>query len=51
MPLTRQELDRYWDWFRAYLATVTAIAVLGGQITFSLIVSQLADPAPRSIVA
>lgn len=41
--------DSFKAWFQAYLAFVIGIAVLGGQITFTLIVSQLADPPPQSV--
>lgn len=34
----------FWAWFNKYLATIFGIAVLGGQITFTLIVSDIADP-------
>lgn len=33
-----------WSWFSDYLKSVVAIAVLGGQITFTVIVSDIADP-------
>jgi len=35
----------FWSWFERYLAAIFGIAVLGGQITFTLIVSDIADPA------
>jgi hypothetical protein len=40
----RERDDRFWSWFDDYLKAVIAIAVLGGQITFTLIVSDIADP-------
>ncbi|KAL9622225.1 MAG: hypothetical protein Q9160_003408 [Pyrenula sp. 1 TL-2023] len=36
--------QRFWSWFSDYLTSVVAIAVLGGQITFTVIVSDIADP-------
>ncbi|KAL2125868.1 hypothetical protein VTI74DRAFT_2429 [Chaetomium olivicolor] len=48
-PSPQQLVDRYSVWLKAYLAAVIGIAVFGGQITFTLIVGQLADPAPSSV--
>jgi hypothetical protein len=36
--------DPFWSWFDDYLKAIIGIAVLGGQITFTLIVSDIADP-------
>lgn len=40
----RDGSDHYWSWFDDYLKAIIGIAVLGGQITFTLIVSDIADP-------
>lgn len=39
-----QDLSNYWLWFEDYLKAIIGIAVFGGQITFTLIVSDIADP-------
>lgn len=38
----------FWLWFDKYLSAIFGIAVLGGQVTFTLIVSDLVDPATLS---
>jgi hypothetical protein len=44
-PVTQQSRGScYWLWFDNYLKAVIGIAVLGSQITFTLIVSDIADP-------
>lgn len=35
----------FWSWFNEYLNAIIGIAVLGGQITFTVIVSDIADPS------
>jgi len=43
--VAQQESHRdYWSWFDNYLKAIIGIAILGGQITFTLIVSDIADP-------
>jgi hypothetical protein len=37
--------QRYWAWFDNYLKVIIGVAVLGAQITFTLIVTDIADPA------
>ena len=48
-PIERPAADRYSLWFNSYLSTIITVAILGGQITFTLVVGQLADPVPSSI--
>ncbi len=35
----------FWSWFNEYLNAIIGIAALGGQITFTVIVSDIADPS------
>ncbi|KAK3390354.1 hypothetical protein B0H63DRAFT_465330 [Podospora didyma] len=35
----------FWGWLNEYLNAILGIAVLGGQITFTVIVSDIADPS------
>ena len=38
--------ERFWDWFvDGYLKGIIGISILGGQITFTVLVSDIADPA------
>ena len=41
MPEDRE----FWSWLDGYLTGIIGIAVLGGQITFTVLVSEIADPA------
>ena len=53
-PAVVQEVDhekRFWSWFDDYLKAIIGIAVLGGQITFTLIVSDIADPATLKLTS
>ncbi|KAK4159393.1 hypothetical protein QBC43DRAFT_327191 [Cladorrhinum sp. PSN259] len=40
-----QGTPSFWGWFNEYLNAVIGIAALGGQITFTVIVSDIADPS------
>ncbi|KAM7215689.1 hypothetical protein V8F06_008980 [Rhypophila decipiens] len=44
-PSTAQANPSFWSWFSEYLNAIIGIAALGGQITFTVIVSDIADPA------
>jgi hypothetical protein len=45
LTLPRRSDERFWSWFNDYVKAVIAIAILGSQITFTLVVSDIADPA------
>lgn len=38
----------FWNWLDGYLKAVIGISVFGGQITFTVLVSEIADPAGGS---
>ena len=40
-----QVTTSFWNWFSEYLNAIIGIAALGGQITFTVIVSDIADPS------
>lgn len=44
-----ESVDRYALWLNTYLSTIITVAIFGGQITFTLVVGQLAEPLPSSI--
>ncbi|KAM7189685.1 hypothetical protein V8F33_009933 [Rhypophila sp. PSN 637] len=44
-PSTAQAKPSFWSWFSEYLNAVIVIAALGCQITFTVIVGDIADPA------
>lgn len=48
-PPIEQPVDRYALWLKTYLSTIITVAIFGGQITFTLVVGQLAEPLPSSI--
>lgn len=47
-PREQNREGDFWSWFDDYLKAVIGIAVFGGQITFTVIVSDIADPARLS---
>jgi hypothetical protein len=48
MEQARDTAERVLNWLDGYLKAVIAISVFGGQITFTVIVSEIADPAAPS---
>ncbi|KAM7183262.1 hypothetical protein V8F20_012683 [Naviculisporaceae sp. PSN 640] len=42
---TTTAASSFWTWFGEYLNAIIGIAALGGQITFTVIVSDIADPS------
>ncbi|KAH8889094.1 hypothetical protein GQ53DRAFT_227388 [Thozetella sp. PMI_491] len=37
--------DEFWGWYNSYLTAMIGISIFGGQITFSIVISDFADPS------
>jgi hypothetical protein len=48
MEQASDNAERVFNWLDGYLKALIAISVFGGQITFTVIVSEIADPAALS---